>query len=53
MLATCPDTRLRDPRRAVTLAEQAVRLLPTFYQYWTILGTAGIAPAIATGPSRR
>jgi tetratricopeptide (TPR) repeat protein len=39
-LATCPDARVRDPKRAVTLAERAVQLAPDNGHHWGTLGTA-------------
>jgi superkiller protein 3 len=40
LLATCPDARLRDPSRAVTLAKQAVELAPENGGYRNTLGVA-------------
>src|SRR5262249_47445153 len=40
VLATCPDTKLRDPDRAVELARKAVQLAPKVGMYWNTLGVA-------------
>src|SRR5262249_21781125 len=40
LLATCPDTELRDPKQAVVLAERAVELAPKGSKYWNTLGVA-------------
>jgi tetratricopeptide (TPR) repeat protein len=40
LLATCPDPKLRDPRRAVALAKKAVELAPKAGGYWNTLGVA-------------
>jgi serine/threonine protein kinase/predicted Zn-dependent protease len=40
LLATCPDARLRDPKRAVDLAASAVKTLPINADLWTTLGVA-------------
>jgi tetratricopeptide (TPR) repeat protein len=40
LLATCPDAKLRDPKRAVELARIAVQLSPDESNYWGTLGTA-------------
>jgi tetratricopeptide (TPR) repeat protein len=40
LLATCPDLKLRDPRRAVELARKAVQLAPHEGNYWNTLGAA-------------
>jgi WD40 repeat protein/tetratricopeptide (TPR) repeat protein/tRNA A-37 threonylcarbamoyl transferase component Bud32 len=40
LLATCPETKLRDPARAVALAKKAVELAPEEGSYWNTLGTA-------------
>jgi Flp pilus assembly protein TadD len=40
LLATCPDTRQRDPREAVRQAEKAVELAPNRGDYWNTLGVA-------------
>jgi tetratricopeptide (TPR) repeat protein len=40
LLATCPEPKLRDPRRAVALAKKAVQLAPKVGDYWGTLGTA-------------
>jgi tetratricopeptide (TPR) repeat protein/WD40 repeat protein len=39
-LATCPEARFRDPRRAVVLAGKAVERAPTNGSYWNTLGVA-------------
>jgi Flp pilus assembly protein TadD len=39
-LATCPDEKLRDPARAVELAQEAVKLAPSTADYWNTLGVA-------------
>jgi WD40 repeat protein len=39
-LATCPDPKLRDTARAVTLARKAVELAPQQGGYWNTLGAA-------------
>ena len=39
-LATCPDTKFRDPGRAVELAKKAVELAPKQGAYWNTLGIA-------------
>jgi len=39
-LANCPDARHSDPRLAVTLAEQAVSLVPDEGTFWNTLGAA-------------
>jgi len=39
-LATCPNAKFRDPRRAVGLAEKAVELAPNEGIYWNTLGAA-------------
>ena len=36
--ATCPDLRYRDQKRAVELAELAVKLVPGSFNYWNTLG---------------
>lgn len=38
ILATCPDLKLRDPKRAVEFAEKAVELTPKEGIYWNTLG---------------
>jgi tetratricopeptide (TPR) repeat protein len=38
MLANCPDTSLRDPKRAVELAREAVELAPRSAWSWQVLG---------------
>ena len=38
--SNCPDTRLRNLRRAVELAEKAVELDPKASDHWTALGVA-------------
>jgi tetratricopeptide (TPR) repeat protein len=40
LLSNCPDARLRNPRRAVELAEKAVQIEPNAANYWTALGVA-------------
>jgi tetratricopeptide (TPR) repeat protein len=40
LLATLPDTKVRDPRRAVHLARNAVKLLSKQGAYWNTLGVA-------------
>jgi tetratricopeptide (TPR) repeat protein/serine/threonine protein kinase len=40
LLATCPDSRLRDPDRAVELASKAVELSPKKGGFWNTLGVA-------------
>jgi tetratricopeptide (TPR) repeat protein len=40
LLATCPDAKARDPRRAVELAKKAVELAPKEGDYWNTLGVA-------------
>jgi Flp pilus assembly protein TadD len=40
LLATCPQERLRDPKRAVELARKAVELEPKEGGYWNTLGAA-------------
>jgi Flp pilus assembly protein TadD len=40
LLATCPDTKFRDPARAVELARKAVELAPKEGNYWNTLGMA-------------
>jgi tetratricopeptide (TPR) repeat protein len=39
LLATCPDAKVRDPKRAVELAQKAVELDPRG-SYWNTLGVA-------------
>jgi superkiller protein 3 len=39
-LANCPEAKLRDPGRAVALAERAVELEPEVGNYWNTLGVA-------------
>jgi tetratricopeptide (TPR) repeat protein len=39
-LAVCTDPEVRDPRRAVALAERAVKLAPEAGPYWQTLGVA-------------
>lgn len=39
LLATCPDAKVRDPKRAVELAKKAVELDP-LASYWNTLGAA-------------
>jgi tetratricopeptide (TPR) repeat protein len=40
LLATCPDAKVRDPKRAVALAERAVQLAPDDGNHWGTLGAA-------------
>jgi tetratricopeptide (TPR) repeat protein/serine/threonine protein kinase len=40
LLATCPEPKLRDPRRAVELARKAVAAAPRAGRYWQTLGVA-------------
>ncbi|MGH7170929.1 MAG: redoxin family protein, partial [Gemmataceae bacterium] len=40
LLATCPQPKFRDPRRAVELAKKAVELAPREGGYWNTLGVA-------------
>jgi tetratricopeptide (TPR) repeat protein/tRNA A-37 threonylcarbamoyl transferase component Bud32 len=40
LLATCPEPKLRDPRRAVELAGKAVAAAPRAGRYWQTLGIA-------------
>ena len=40
ILSTCPNERLRNPRRAAELAEKAVELEPQVSNSWTALGIA-------------
>jgi tetratricopeptide (TPR) repeat protein len=40
LLATCPETKLRDPKRAAELAGKAVRAAPNEGTFWTTLGAA-------------
>jgi serine/threonine protein kinase/tetratricopeptide (TPR) repeat protein len=40
LLATCPDARLRDPVRAVELAQQATELAPQYGYLWNTRGVA-------------
>jgi serine/threonine protein kinase/tetratricopeptide (TPR) repeat protein len=40
LLATCPEPKKRDPRRAVELAAKAVEHFPTRSDFWTTLGVA-------------
>ena len=40
LLATCPDAKLRDPKQAVALAEEAVKLAPENPDYPNTLGVA-------------
>jgi tetratricopeptide (TPR) repeat protein/serine/threonine protein kinase len=39
-LASCPDAKVRDPKRAVELAKKAVALAPKEGTYWNTLGVA-------------
>jgi serine/threonine protein kinase/Tfp pilus assembly protein PilF len=38
--STCPETRLRNPRRAAELSDKAVEIAPDFGNRWTALGLA-------------
>jgi serine/threonine protein kinase/Flp pilus assembly protein TadD len=40
LLATCADLQLRDPQRAVELANKAVELAPKEWTHWNTLGAA-------------
>jgi tetratricopeptide (TPR) repeat protein len=40
LLATCPDSKLRDPSRAVVLAKSAVELAPKEPSHWNTLGAS-------------
>ena len=40
ILSSCPDARLRNPRRAVELANEAIQLDPHFSNPWIALGVA-------------
>jgi serine/threonine protein kinase len=40
LLATCPDEKFRDPRRAISLAETAVKFMPGDYNCWLALGVS-------------
>jgi serine/threonine protein kinase/WD40 repeat protein len=40
LLATCPDAKLREPARAVELAQRAVKLKAKAATYWNTLGVA-------------
>jgi tetratricopeptide (TPR) repeat protein len=40
ILSTCPEVRLRDPRRAAELADKAVEIAPECGNHWTALGIA-------------
>jgi tetratricopeptide (TPR) repeat protein len=40
LLATCPDAKLRDPRRAVDTARKGVELAASWGQLWNTLGVA-------------
>jgi serine/threonine protein kinase/tetratricopeptide (TPR) repeat protein len=40
LLATHPDVQLRDPQKAIELAEQAVKLAPQKTKYWRTLAAA-------------
>src|SRR5262249_39135863 len=40
LLATCPDVGVRDPGRAVELAQQAIALAPKTGEFWNTLGVA-------------
>ena len=39
-MATCPDSKLRDPVQAVALAKKAVELGPNQGSFWNTLGVA-------------
>jgi tetratricopeptide (TPR) repeat protein len=39
-LATCPDSRFRDPDRAISAAERAVQLAPRDGKFWNTVGVA-------------
>jgi serine/threonine protein kinase/Tfp pilus assembly protein PilF len=40
LLATCPDAKVRNPLRAVELAQKAVQLAPAKGDFWNTLGVA-------------
>jgi serine/threonine protein kinase/tetratricopeptide (TPR) repeat protein len=40
LLATCPDSKVWDPKRAVELAKKAVELAPRGGNYWNTLGVS-------------
>jgi tetratricopeptide (TPR) repeat protein len=40
LLATCPESKLRDPRRAVELAKKAVELTSNAGMHWNTLGVS-------------
>jgi serine/threonine-protein kinase len=40
LLATCPDSKFRDSKRAVELAEKAIKLAPKEGDFWQTLGVA-------------
>jgi tetratricopeptide (TPR) repeat protein len=40
LLATCPEPKFRDPKRAVELAKKAIALAPKEGSYWNTLGVA-------------
>jgi tetratricopeptide (TPR) repeat protein len=40
LLATCPDSKLREPKRAVELAQKAVKTAPQEGNFWVTLGAA-------------
>jgi tetratricopeptide (TPR) repeat protein/serine/threonine protein kinase len=40
LLATCPEAKLRDAKRAIELADKAVKLAPQFAACWNTLGVA-------------
>src|SRR5262249_20928000 len=40
LLATCPDSKLRDPKRAVELAQETVTSAPKEGNHWNTLGVA-------------
>jgi serine/threonine protein kinase/WD40 repeat protein/Flp pilus assembly protein TadD len=40
LLATCPEAKIRDPKRAVELGKKAVELAPKEGMFWNTLGVA-------------
>ncbi|HMF13901.1 MAG TPA: tetratricopeptide repeat protein, partial [Gemmataceae bacterium] len=40
LLATCPEVKVRDPQRAIALAEEALAMRPDDGNYWNTLGAA-------------
>jgi serine/threonine protein kinase/tetratricopeptide (TPR) repeat protein len=40
LLATCPDSEIRDPKRAIELAKKATELAPKEGNHWNTLGAA-------------